>query len=303
MDIKCFFDKQTFTLTYLVTDPKTKDAIVIDPVLDYEPWASKTDSESVDKLIAAIKEQNLTLRYILETHAHADHLSGAQRLKDVFPKAKHAIGSKITDVQETFKQIFDLPNDFPTDGSQFDQLLDDGEVFQAGSIKIETMHTPGHTPACATYKIDDAIFTGDTLFMPDTGTGRCDFPGGDTRTMYRSVKRLYQLDEATRVFVGHDYQANGRDVAFESTIKEEKKNNVALPASLDENDFVNWREKRDQALAAPKLLFQSVQVNVDAGRLPKPSSNNEIRYLKIPINAFRPNVDKDSLTYDSVAKA
>lgn len=302
MDIKSFFDKKTYTITYLVFDSKTKDAIVIDPVLDYEPWASKTDCKSVDQVITAIKNQNLTLRYILETHAHADHLSGAQRLKDVFPKAKHAIGSKITDVQEKFKQIFDLPDDFPTDGSQFDKLLDDGELLQVGSIKIETIHTPGHTPACATYKIDDAIFTGDTLFMPDTGTGRCDFPGGDTRTLYRSVNRLYQLDESTRVFVGHDYQPGGRDVAIESTIREEKKNNIALPAGLGEEDFVNWREKRDQDLAAPKLLFQSVQVNVNAGRLPEPSSKNEIRYLKIPINVFKPKLEENSLTYDSAPR-
>jgi glyoxylase-like metal-dependent hydrolase (beta-lactamase superfamily II) len=288
MEIKAFFDKRTFTLTYVVYDPKTRDAVVIDPVLDYEPGASKTFTESVEKVIEFIKGQGLKLHYVMETHAHADHLSGSQLFKDACPDVKVAIGARITDVQKKFKEIFDLPEGFATDGRQFDRLLDDGEVLEAGSLKIGTIYTPGHTPACAAYHVGDAIFTGDALFMPDQGTGRCDFPGGSADDLYTSVaERLYKLPDETRVFVGHDYQPGDRDVAYESTIGAQKRGNVALPASRSREDFVSWRRTRDSSLAAPKLLYQSVQVNVDGGRLPEPGPN-KIRYLKIPINAFRP---------------
>jgi glyoxylase-like metal-dependent hydrolase (beta-lactamase superfamily II) len=288
-NIKTFFDTRTYTLTYVVWDPETKDAVVIDPVLDYEPVGSKVWTESVDDVLAFLQDNDLNLHYVLETHAHADHLSGSQWIKEVYPDAKSAIGERITTVQEVFKGVFDLPEEFATDGSQFDELLGDGQVVHAGSIPVEVIFTPGHTPACATYKIEDAIFTGDALFMPDVGTGRCDFPAGSSSDIYDSiVERLYTLPDDTRVFVGHDYpEGRGREAAWETTVGESKETNVALPASRDRDDFVAWRDNRDSGLAAPRLLFQSVQVNVDAGRLPEPHAN-EMRYLRIPINVFRP---------------
>jgi glyoxylase-like metal-dependent hydrolase (beta-lactamase superfamily II) len=286
--IEPFFDERTNTLTYVVSDPATRDAIVIDPVLDYEPAASRTFTESVEKVVDYLKRHELTLHAILETHAHADHLSGSQLVKQAFPQARIAIGARITEVQEVFKHVFDLPTDFPTDGRQFDLLLNEGETYRFGTIQVGVLYTPGHTPACATYRIEDALFTGDALFMPDSGTGRCDFPGGSARDLYRSVQTLYELPDELRVFTGHDYRAGGkRDVAWEARLGEHKRNNVALRADTAEEDFVRFREGRDAKLDAPKLLFQSVQVNVDAGRLPEPG-DNEIRYLRIPINVFRP---------------
>jgi glyoxylase-like metal-dependent hydrolase (beta-lactamase superfamily II) len=287
--IKAFFDGRTSTLTYVVLDPETRDAVVIDPVLDYEPGASKTFTESVDQVIAYLEQQGLKLHYILETHAHADHLSGSQMIKEAFPGAEVAIGARITKVQEVFKGVFDLPDDFPTDGSQFDRLLKDGETVEAGSLSFSVIYTPGHTPACASYRFGDAVFTGDALFMPDQGTGRCDFPGGSASDLYRSIReRLYALPDETRVFVGHDYQPGGRKVAFESTIGEQKKSNIVLDGQRTQQDFVSFREKRDASLSAPRLLFQSVQINVDAGRMPEPHQN-ERRYLRIPLNVFRPD--------------
>jgi glyoxylase-like metal-dependent hydrolase (beta-lactamase superfamily II) len=283
--IEPFFDERTYTLTYVVYDPDTKDAVVIDPVLDYEPKASKTWTESVDEVINFVKEKDLNLHYVIETHAHADHLSGSQMIKAAFPNAKVGIGRDITKVQEVFKDVFDLPEDFPTDGRQFDALFEPGGSFKAGSLEFDVIPTPGHTPACVTYKIDDNVFTGDVMFMPDQGTGRCDFPGGSAEDMYESVNRLYELPEHTNVWVGHDYQPGGREVAFRSTVGEQKEKNVALPAARTKDDFVKWRQTRDSTLDAPRLLFQSVQVNVDAGALPEPHKN-ELRYLKIPINAF-----------------
>ncbi len=290
MKIKTFYDERTFTLTYVVHDEQTRDAVVIDPVLDYEPAASRVYTESVDQVVEYLQQERLNLRYLLETHAHADHLSGSQRIKERFPAAQVAIGDGISAVQETFKAVFDLPEQFATDGSQFDRLLTDGEVLQAGSLPVEVINTPGHTPACVTFKVGDAIFTGDALFMPDSGTGRCDFPGGSADDIYRSItERIYTLPEETRVFVGHDYQPGGRELAYASTVGDERQFNTALPAGRDRDSFVAWRKQRDDSLAAPKLLFQSVQVNVDAGRLPEPAAN-ERRYLKIPINVFRPEV-------------
>lgn len=293
MEVKAFFDERTFTLTYVVYDPQTRDAVVIDPVLDYEPASSKTWTESADAVLAFVDAEGLKLHYIMETHAHADHLSGSQRIKKRYPDARTAVSERITVVQQTFKQVFGLPEDFPTDGRQFDRLLEDGETLQAGSLAVDVIFTPGHTPACATYKVDDAIFTGDALFMPDMGTGRCDFPAGSAVDLYRSVtERLYALPDATRVFVGHDYQPGGRSLAYESTIGESKRNNVQLRAGVPQKEFVEFRTERDSTLAAPKLLFQSVQVNIDAGALPQPSPN-EVRYLRIPINVFRPEPEGD----------
>lgn len=288
MDIKTFYDERTYTLTFVVFDAASKDAVVIDPVLDYNPVGSKIWTESVDEVITFLQDNDLQLKMILETHAHADHLSGSQRLKETYPGAVLAIGAKIKVVQETFKTVFDLPEEFPTDGRQFDRLLEDNEEVEVGTIKFRTIYTPGHTPACATYQFGDAIFTGDALFMPDQGTGRCDFPAGSAEDLYDSiVNRLYTLPDSTRVFVGHDYQPGGRELAYESTIGASKAENVQLPANRSKDEFIKFRNERDATLEAPKLLFQSVQVNVDAGKLPEPH-DNKMRYLKIPINVFRP---------------
>ncbi len=284
MKIQPFFDPRTFTLTYVVFDPETRDAVVIDPVLDYDPVGSKVWEESIDRLTTFVDAERLRVHALLETHAHADHLSGSQNLKRRYPAAQVVIGARITEVQSVFKGVFDLPDDFPTDGRQFDRLLADGERLQAGSLTIEAIATPGHTPACLSYLIGDAVFTGDALFMPDYGTGRCDFPAGSARALYRSVtERLYRLPDATRVFVGHDYQPGGRPLAFESTIGAEKAGNVQLPATRDEDEFVAFRSGRDKGLDAPKLLYPSVQVNIDGGHLPAPGRSGR-RYLKVPLN-------------------
>lgn len=281
--IKEFFDKNTWTLTYVVWSEDTRDAVVIDPVLDYDPAASKTSEESAKAVIEFLRSKELKLHFILETHAHADHLSGSQILKREFPRARIAIGEKITNVQEVFKGVFGLRDDFKTDGSQFDRLLKDGEVFQAGALEIKTIFTPGHTPACASYYIDGNIFVGDALFMPDYGTGRCDFPAGSAVDLYHSVHdRLYELPEDTKVYTGHDYLPNGRPLRFMATIAEEKKENIQLKATTLLEEFVRFRTERDRTLAAPKLLLPSVQVNIDAGHLPSPEKNGR-RYLRIPI--------------------
>ncbi len=288
MDIEAFYDDATSTLTYVVYDPQSRDAVVIDPVLDYEPAGSEISHASVDRVTEFLETRELNLRLILETHAHADHLSGSQVLKRRFPGAQTGIGSQITVVQSIFKDVFDLPSEFPTDGRQFDRLLDDGETVEAGSLRFSVLSTPGHTPACVCYKFDDALFTGDTMFMPDMGTGRCDFPAGSAQDLYNSItQRIYTLPDQTRIFVGHDYQPDGRALAYETTVAAQKAGNKQLPVGRPREEFVEFRTSRDATLNAPKLLFQSVQVNVDAGALPNPS-NNDKRYLKIPINAFRP---------------
>jgi glyoxylase-like metal-dependent hydrolase (beta-lactamase superfamily II) len=295
MDIEHFYDDATNTLTYVVYDPTSRDAVVIDPVLDYDPAGSEISHASVDRVTEFLRDHALELRLILETHAHADHLSGSQVLKRRFPRAQTGIGSKITVVQAIFKEVFDLPRDFPTDGRQFDRLLDDGELVEAGTLRFSVISTPGHTPACVCYEfasdapgVPNALFTGDTMFMPDMGTGRCDFPGGSAADLYDSItQRIYTLPDETRIFVGHDYQPGGRALAFETTVAAQKAGNKQLPADRPRAEFVEFRTSRDATLSAPKLLFQSVQVNVDAGALPDPA-DNETRYLKIPINAFRP---------------
>jgi glyoxylase-like metal-dependent hydrolase (beta-lactamase superfamily II) len=284
--VQHFFDPRTYTLTFVVFDPETKDAVVIDPVLDYEPIGSRTFTQSLDNVSAFVRGQGLKLRYVLETHAHADHLSGSQLLRATH-EAKVVIGERIREVQATFKKIFDLPDDFATDGSQFDRLVRDGETLHAGSLAIEVIATPGHTPACVTYKIGDAIFTGDALFMDDYGTGRCDFPNGSAEAMYTSIRKLYELPDSTRVFVGHDNLPEGRAVRCETTIGESKRKNPQLNEHTTREAFVALRNRRDAALAPPRLLFQSVQVNVDAGRLPRPHQNG-IRYLNMPLNLFAP---------------
>lgn len=285
-NIKAFFDPRTYTLTYVVWDPDTREAVVIDPVLDYDPAPSRTWTESVDEVTAFLKQQDLSLRWVLETHAHADHLSASQILKRRFD-AKVAIGAQITVVQDVFKGVFDLGEGFTPDGSQFDRLLSEGDTLQVGSLKIETIATPGHTPACVTYKIDDALFTGDALFMDDYGTGRCDFPKGSAEDLYDSIRKLYAMPDETRVFVGHDYQPNGREVRWETTIGKSKANNPQMKSDTSREDFVTFRRSRDATLSAPKLLLPSVQVNVAAGRLPEPRANGH-RYLNIPLNLLHP---------------
>lgn len=302
MDVKPFYDPRTSTLTYVVYNEEG-DTVVIDPVLDYDPAASKTWTESVDKVLHFLDENNLDPDYVLETHAHADHLSGSQKIKREYPDATLGIGQRITEVQDLFKDVFDLPDDFPTDGRQFDRLFEDGEKFRAGSMSIEVINTPGHTPADITYKIDGAIFTGDTLFMPDMGTGRCDFPGGSAEQMYHSISdRLYSLPNDTAVYVGHDYQPGGRDLEYCAPLGEHKRNNVMLPADRSKNDFIEARNERDKTLDAPTLLFQSVQVNVDAGHLPQPEQN-EVSYLRIPINVFRPDREEGETQEREIAQS
>lgn len=282
MDIETFFDPATFTLTHVVFDPKTHDAVVIDPVLDYDVLSSSTSTKSIARVEDFLKRKALKLHYVLETHAHADHLSGSQYLKRRFD-ARVAIGAAIVDVQKVFAGVFDLA-DFACDGSQFDRLLAGGETIEAGALQIEVIATPGHTPACLSYKVGDAVFTGDALFIEDYGTGRCDFPSGSADALYTSVHdRLYALPEATRVFVGHDYQPGGRAVRSETTIGASKEANIQLRASTSRAEFVKRRSERDATLAAPRLLFPSVQVNIDAGRLPRPHANGR-RYLTIPLD-------------------
>ncbi len=280
--LETFFDKNTYTLTYVVYDEKTKDALIIDPVLDYDPASGKIGHQSVEKLIAFTEEKDLTVHAVLETHAHADHLSGANLLKVKIPHIKVAIGKNITKVQELFSAHFNLDN-FKVDGSQFDILLDENETMSFGTIEVRTLFTPGHTPACSSYLIEDMIFTGDALFMPDFGTGRCDFPAGSAEQLYDSIKeKLYTLPESTRVFTGHDYQPNGRELKFESSIGENKKENIQLKESTSRDEFIEFRTSRDKKLAAPTLLLPSIQVNIDAGKLPQSEGNGK-RYLKIPL--------------------
>lgn len=281
--VKEFFDKATSTLTYVVYDDSTHDAVVLDPVWDYDQAASRMSTTSVDQVLQFINKQKLNVHYILETHAHADHVSGSQILKQKIPGAKVAIGARIKDVQEVFKNVFNLDPNFKTDGSQFDLLLEENKRLQAGSLKIQTIYTPGHTPACGSYVIGDLVFTGDALFMPDGGTGRCDFPGGDADTLYTSVhEKLYKLPDDFKVYVGHDYQPNGRELQFKTTIGEQKTKNIHLKDQTTREQFVEFRKNRDKSLAAPKLLLPSIQVNIDAGNLPESEKNGQ-RYLKIPV--------------------
>ncbi len=279
--IQAFFDEATNTVTYLVSDPVTRQAAVIDPVLDYDHRSGKVSTASADQVLAAAAAQALEVAWILETHAHADHLSAAPYLK-ARTGARVAIGEHICDVQTIFRPVFNL-DDVSGDGVEFDRLLRDGETFTIGDLKVDVLHTPGHTPACVSYRIGDAVFVGDTLFMPDYGTARADFPGGSAHTLYQSIQKLLALPPATRLFMCHDYKAPGRDsYAWESTVAEERARNVHVHAGVDADAFVAMRQRRDATLAAPTLLLPSIQVNIRAGRLPEAESNG-VRYLKIPM--------------------
>ncbi len=279
--IQPFFDENTNTVTYLVADPDTRDAAVIDPVLDYDPRSGRADTASADRVLAYAKARGFRIAWILETHAHADHLSAAPYLKQR-TGAITAIGEHIREVQRIFRPVFNL-DDVSGDGSEFDRLFHDGERFAIGSLPVAVMHTPGHTPACVSYRIGDAVFVGDTLFMPDYGTARADFPGGDAATLYRSIQQLLSLPPDTRLFMCHDYKAPDRDhYAWETTVAEERAHNVHVGAGVPEQEFVTMRRARDAALPPPVLLLPSIQVNVRGGRLPAAESNG-VRYLKIPV--------------------
>ncbi|MFO1318469.1 MAG: MBL fold metallo-hydrolase [Burkholderiales bacterium] len=282
-DVKAFFDPETWTLSYVASDPESRDAVVIDAVLDYDPAPSRIRQDSIERVAAFLRENDLRPRLILDTHAHADHFSGSRVLKERFPDARIGIGEHIRDVQRTFRTIFNLGQAFDTEGGQFDALLVDGEVVAAGTLPVRVIATPGHTPACVCYLIGDALFSGDTLFMPDYGVGRCDFPAGSAEHLYDSiVERLYTLPDRTRVFVGHDYQPGGRDLMWETTIGQEKLHNVQLKAGTPRDVFVRLRQARDRTLGAPRLLFPSVQFNINGGQMPAAEPNG-MSYLKIPL--------------------
>jgi glyoxylase-like metal-dependent hydrolase (beta-lactamase superfamily II) len=280
-EIKAFFDEPTNTVSYLVWDPATMEGAGIDPVLDFDHRSGEATVVSADAMLREAKARGIKLNLVLETHAHADHLSGAPYIK-LKTGAKVAIGEHIKDVQRIFRPIFNA-TDVSGDGSEFDHLFKDGETFKIGSLDAEVIYTPGHTPACVSYKIGDAVFVGDTMFMPDYGTARADFPGGDARSLYRSIQRVLSLPPETRLFMCHDYKAPGRDqYAWETTVGEEKARNVHVHEGVSEDDFVTMRETRDATLATPLLLLPSIQVNIRAGKFP-PAEANGVRYLKVPV--------------------
>lgn len=283
LTVKAFFDEPTFTASYVVHDPATHKAAIIDSVCDFDQPSGRTSFVSADAMIAYVKETGLTVEWILETHAHADHLSAAPYLKEKLG-GKIAIGSKITTVQSVFAKIFNEGDDFPCDGSQFDNLFEDGDSFTIGSIRAVALNVPGHTPADMAYIIGDAAFVGDTMFMPDYGSARADFPGGDARTLFRSIRRLMQLPAETRVFLCHDYKAPQRDeFVWETTIGAQRTGNVHVHEGITEDGFVDMRTKRDATLGMPRLILPSIQINIRAGHLPDPDSNGT-RYLKLPLN-------------------
>jgi glyoxylase-like metal-dependent hydrolase (beta-lactamase superfamily II) len=279
--IRAFFDEPTNTVSYLVWDEASKQGAIVDPVLDYDPRSGKANVKSADAILAAAKAGGIAIAWVLETHAHADHLSGAPYIK-LKTGAKVGIGEHIRDVQRIFRPVFNA-TDVSGDGSEFDHLFKDGERFKIGNLEGEAIYTPGHTPACVSYKIGDAVFVGDTIFMPDYGTARADFPGGDARQLYRSIKRILDLPPETRLFMCHDYKAPGRDsYAWETTVGEERAKNVHVHEGVSEDAFVKMREKRDATLAAPLLLLPSIQVNIRAGHFP-PADANGVHYLKVPV--------------------
>ncbi len=273
-----FFDEETFTVSYLVADPATKSCAIIDSVLDFDPVSGRTKQRSAERLLTHIAAQALKVEWVLETHVHADHLSACDHFKTKFD-SKLGIGEHVATVQRTFGKIFNAGPEIARDGSQFDRLFKDGDTFPIGHLAARVMHTPGHTPACISYLIGDAIFVGDTLFMPDYGTARCDFPGGDAAQLYRSIRRIFDLPAETRMFLCHDYKAPGRDAyVWETTIGEQRAKNVHIHDGITEAEFVAMRSERDKKLSMPKLILPAVQVNMDAGRVP--------RFLKIPVDAF-----------------
>lgn len=285
MHIQSFFDNATFTVTYVVVDSDTRSCAVIDPVLDFDAASGRTSYSSADRVIAYITGQGLRLEWILETHAHADHLSAGSYIKSMLGGTL-AIGAHIVDVQKIFTKVFNLKDSVAPDGSQFDILFKHGDTFDIGGLAARVLHTPGHTPACVIYIIGDAAFVGDTLFMPDYGSARADFPGGDARTLYRSMRQILALPESTRIFTCHDYKAPGRaHFAWESTVSEQRRGNIHVRDGIGEEEFVAMRTARDKTLGMPHLILPSIQVNIRAGALPSPEDNG-VSYLKLPVNAL-----------------
>lgn len=282
--VKAFFDPGTWTFTYVVYEKPNTPCVVIDSVLNYDPKSGRTNTKSADEVIAFIKEQGLSLEWILETHAHADHLSAAPYIQKQLG-GKIAIGSHIQDVQKVFKGIFNLEPEFAVNGSQFDFLIEEGKEIHVGNLRIKPLFVPGHTPACMAYEIGDAIFVGDTLFMPDVGTARCDFPGGSAKTLYQSVKKILSYPDNTRLFMCHDYPPNNRPIAYESSVGEEKKKNIHIHEGVSEEQFIEMRTKRDKTLEMPVLILPSIQLNIRAGH-PPPAESNGKTYLKIPFNVL-----------------
>lgn len=279
--IRAFFDEPTNTVSYLVWDADTRRGVAIDPVLDFDPAAGTVDDDSVEELLEAARQEGVTIEWVLETHVHADHLSGAPLIKRR-TDARVAIGEHVREVQNIFRPIFGA-EDVKADGADFDRLLKDGDRLQVGGLEIEVMNTPGHTPACVSYRIGNAVFVGDTLFMPDYGTARTDFPGGCARQLYRSIQKLLSLPPETRLYMCHDYKAPGRDhFAWETTVAEERANNLHVHEGVSEEDFVAMRQDRDRTLATPRLLIPSIQVNMRAGRFP-PADQQGVRYLRVPV--------------------
>ena len=281
--VKAFFDPQTNTISYVVRDPNGHAAAIIDSVLDFDHASGTTQTSSADKIIAYVKEQALDIQWLLESHVHADHLSAAPYIQDQLG-GRIGIGKNITLVQDTFGKVFNEGTEFQRDGSQFDQLFDHGDVFHIGQMRVDVLHTPGHTPACLTYVIEDAAFVGDTLFMPDFGTARCDFPGGSSQTLYESIQKILALPDETKIFVGHDYKAPGRDeYSWETTVGEQRKKNVHIGGDVKAEAFVKLRDERDAKLAMPKLIVPSLQINMRAGNMPPPDEHGDV-FLKLPIN-------------------
>ncbi len=283
--VKTFFDPATFTYTHVVHDPKTLKAAIFDSVLDYDPKSGRTNTSSADEVIEYVKHNDLNVDWLFETHVHADHISAAPYLKGKLG-GKIAIGRYINVIQETFKPIFNTEASFATDGSQFDVLFADGDTFKIGQISGYVMHTPGHTPACSTYVVDNQhAFVGDTIFMPDQGTARCDFPGGDANVLFNSVSRILKLEKSTKLYMCHDYGPNGRDYQYLTTVEEQREKNIHVNQTVSEDDFVKMRTQRDATLDMPVLILPSVQINMRAGELP-PAEDNGIQYVKIPLNAL-----------------
>ena len=285
--VQHFFDPHTWTLTYVVSDPVSRRCAIIDPVLDLDYPSGTLTTEIADQLIAYIRAQDLSVDYIIETHVHADHLTSALYLQKKLG-GKILIGAQITTVQETFASVYNEPSDFPVNGSQFDVMVGDGDRFMLGGIECHAFHVPGHTPACMAYLFGDALFVGDTLFMPDGGTARCDFPGGDAKTLFHSIKRLLTLPSETRMFVCHDYQPNDRELQFETTVGMQRAENIHVNDKVTEESFVSMRETRDATLGMPTLILPSLQVNIRAGQLPPADTDGKL-FLRVPINVFAGN--------------
>lgn len=281
---EAFFDDRTWTLTYVAYDEVERIGVVIDSVLDFDPASGRTWTASADRVARFLEQERISVSYVLDTHVHADHLSAMPYFKERFG-AKTAIGAEIVTVQRVFRDLFNLGEELPCDGRQFDVLLEDGEKLDVGPFDVEALHTPGHTPACMTYRVDDALFVGDTLFQPDFGTARCDFPGGSAKQLFHSIRHLYSLPESMRVYTCHDYQPGGRPLAFESTLGEQKRSNVQLAEETLEEEYVAFRTERDATLSMPTLILPSIQINVRAGDFPAPEENG-LSYLKLPLNAF-----------------